>query len=255
MSKKTQKQSIDKNSIIRIVAVALVVVLIVSVAVVAFVRNAPKKYVDEDGNEHLLYIEEGNTVLNDDGRIVVYATDVNGDKVKDENGEPMTNVIDFPQLVVKENVLETPYYKMTMPEEWKLQKNGVYVYKENEDVTFEIEQLGEHDGDILSYMKSRSEADNAIINGIKANFPATTSIEEDRVITLKEIISRRVEIKVAKSEKDVYLCTNTVYFVFDNIIYKAALIYSENSYDTIQEKIDLVALLNTGLAMKDKVVD
>lgn len=246
----------DKKNIIRIVNIAVVVILVAIVAVVAIMRNSPEKYVDEDGNEHLLYIdEEGNTVLTDEGRVVVYATDVDGDIIEDDDGEPMTNAIDFPQFVVNENVLETPYYKMTMPEGWDLQEDGVYVYNENEDITFEIVALGEYTDDVSAYMNTRKDTTDALIEGIKPNFPASTATQEPCTITIKKIICRREEIKIAKSETDVYSYTNSVFFIYNGNLYKAVIACEENSYDTLQEDFDLVSLLNVGLAMKDKIVE
>ena len=102
MSKKKTEKNIDKKNIIRIVAVALVIVLIAVITIIQVTKDNPRKYVDDEGFEHLLYVdEEGNTVLDDEGRIVVYATDTYGDIVEDEDGEPQTNSIEFPELMVE----------------------------------------------------------------------------------------------------------------------------------------------------------
>ena len=105
----------------KIIAIALVLVLMVT----AFVGcTKGKKFVDADGYEHLLCLdEEGNTVLNDEGKLVVYITEPDGKIREDDDGEPMTGYVAFPEQVIKGNTLETPDYKITLSDEWELQEN------------------------------------------------------------------------------------------------------------------------------------
>lgn len=255
MSKKNAIKNVDKKNVIRIVAVALVIVLIAVITIIQVTKDNPRKYVDEDGVEHLLYIdEEGNTVLSDNGQIVVYATDIYGDIIKGEDGEPQTNNIDFPDLIIEGNNLETPYYKMTMPESWTLKENGEYVYNENPDVTVQIVQLGEFNSDAEAYAKEQVKSLEEIAKLFEKEYPASSIKKTAGVITMKNIICRNVETIVGKTEDDIMRYSCEIFFVFNGNAYEVFFNCENYSYAQVKDAIDIYALVHQNLAMKDKVV-
>lgn len=255
MSKKKTEKNVDKKNIIRIVAVAIVIVLIAVITIIQVTKDNPRKFVDAEGFEHLLYIdEEGSTVLGDDGRIVVYATNAAGDILEDENGEPMTNAIDFPEMVIEGNALETPYYKMTMPESWTLQENGIYVYNENADVTFEIMNLGAYKNDAEAYAKEELERLQKIAKQFEKEYPASSITKTPGVITMKNIICRNVETIVGKTKDEIMRYACNIFFIYNGEAYVAMFNCENYSYAQVKDAIDIHELVNQNLAMKDKVV-
>ena len=62
--------------------------------------------------------ENGEKVLAEDGRLLVYETNEHGKIVKDENGEPVTLVQQF-QPIQNKNYIEDFGYTLTLPEGWK----------------------------------------------------------------------------------------------------------------------------------------
>lgn len=253
MSKKKTKKNVDKKSIIRIIAVALVIVVIAVITIVQVTKDNPRKFTDADGNEHLLYVdEEGNTVLNKSGGIIVYATDAAGDIVKDEDGEPVTNAIAFPEVVIEGNVLETPYYKMTMPDSWTLKENGVYEYNENKDVTFEIVSLGAYNSDAEAYAQDEMERLQELAKQFEKEYPASSLTKTAGTITMKNIICRSIETVIGKTEGDVFRYGYDIYFVYNETAYVAMFNCANNSYEQIKDVIDIHEIVNQNLAMKDK---
>ncbi|MGN0570874.1 MAG: hypothetical protein ACI4K9_01685 [Candidatus Fimenecus sp.] len=119
----------------KMIAVICVLMLLISLLV-----SCGKKYptITIKGNEYVLATdEEGNTMLSDDGELVIYPTDSNGKPYKGENGEYETNFVDFPDKIVNGNIYETPQFKITMPEEWTEGEEG-YIKSGNESVIFEV---------------------------------------------------------------------------------------------------------------------
>lgn len=74
--------------------------------------------------------ENGEKVLDYDGRVIVYATDEDGKKIKDENGEYVTVAQEF-QPIEDDGVVEDLGFKFTIPEGWKTtNKFGEFVNEE-----------------------------------------------------------------------------------------------------------------------------
>lgn len=119
----------------RIIAVICVLMLLISLFAACGKKHPT---ITIKGNEYVLATdEEGNTIVNDDGELVIHPTDSNGKPYKNENGEYETNVVDFPQKIVKGNTYETPQFKITMPKEWEAGEEG-YIKSGNEKVIFEV---------------------------------------------------------------------------------------------------------------------
>lgn len=85
-----------------------------------------------------LYVTDknGEKVLDEDGRFLVYETNADGEIVTDSSGESVTEAQIF-EPALEEGVLEDFGFKLTIPEGWKLSKeeNNIFV---NGDKTVEI---------------------------------------------------------------------------------------------------------------------
>ncbi len=120
--------------------ISVICALIIGISVFASCGRKAAIIKGADGSEHLLVTdEEGNTVVNAQGEIAVYPTDSNGDIVTYAGGEKQTNYVTFPNKVVdgKKAKIETPQFNFELPEDWKADDNGDFIYKSNENIMFE----------------------------------------------------------------------------------------------------------------------
>lgn len=234
----------------KIIAIALVMIMMIVVLVGC---NKSEVYVDEDGNEHLLALdEEGNTMLNDNGRIVVYATEADGEIKEDKDGEPITAVIDFPTMVVGKNSVETPDYKLSLPDKWKSQDNGEFIYKENENVSIKVEILELDEYETLdNYMNDAIEAEKVFVESIKQEYDVTVedTIEEGN-ITLKGHFCYYTKTKITKDDRIVYY-VETINFENNGKVYKASYCCKDGSYEMVSDSINFFALIDTNLVTKE----
>lgn len=72
---------------------------------------------------------EGNKVLSDDGELLVYAKDENGEYVTDESGEKVTQVQGFIGQLEENGMVEDYAYKIVTPDGWKYIGSGVFENK------------------------------------------------------------------------------------------------------------------------------
>lgn len=100
----------------KIVAV-LTVATLLFLCVFAACGKEDSLYIDDKEYEFVTD-ENGEKVLADDGRLLVYETDKNGKIVKDENGEPLTEAKQF-QPIENDGVVEDYGYILTLPEGWE----------------------------------------------------------------------------------------------------------------------------------------
>lgn len=237
-----------------IVAVFVAIILVVAIGATIYV-NKKDIYVDDDGIEHwLVKNEEGNTILNEDGDILVYATDRKGKRQKDENGEYIMGTIDFPDVVINKTTVETPYFKMTMPKDWKVEDHGSYTLKDNENVTLKINNLGKVEADTVdAYYKETMDKTKDLLAALKANYPQTESKEDACVITLKNLDCRTFEFKVCEESGEVFLYSHSVIFLHKGQAYQITLRCQENSYKDLPEDFDLIPILDANFVVKDKV--
>lgn len=231
----------------KIIAISLVVVLMLTVFVGC---TKGEKYIDADGNEHLLVLdEEGNTMLNDNGYVIVYATEADGDIKKDKDGEPMTALIDFPETVIRGNTLETPDYKLTLPDTWELKENGDFVYKENNNISISILKMQELgvDDDLTSLYLEEVDKSKLFIDAIKTEYPDAEIITgEETIITMKNIKTRNIECRIY-DDKNIMYYANTYYFVYGKNLYQINIVFEDMSYN---ETLDIKHIANQCLVMK-----
>lgn len=235
-----------------IAIISLVVVLVSVVLAVVIVDNKKEIYVDEAGVEHWIYRnDDGHTVLNGAGDIVVYATDANGRRQKDENGEYVTAGIEFPSQVISDNTLETPDYRLTLPKDWKLQDDGQFVLKDNKDISISILNMGEIENtDTLDTLfEEELEMTKKLMSVLNKEYPESVLSTGFGVVTMREIEGRSIEYKMMK-EKDgeIVYYANTFYFVFNNQFFQINIACENGSYD---ESIDFFKIVDECMVMKN----
>ena len=141
----------------KIIAVICVLLLLVTL----FAACGKKVIIEgKNGQEYIAATDdEGNTMLNKEGEIIIYVTDENGKYVKDENGERQTNAVTFPDQIRGEHAIATPQYRLTMPDDWKMNGDGTFLRNNNENVTFEIGEVVPltETRTILSYIETQTK--------------------------------------------------------------------------------------------------
>ena len=106
----------------KIVAVSLVILM-----VALLLASCGNKYLmgEINGVERPLVTDaEGNTEIDNEGKIAVYVTDAKGNIQYDADGNPQKNYYKLPEKMVNGQTLETLDYKFTMPKGWTLKDDG-----------------------------------------------------------------------------------------------------------------------------------
>ncbi len=100
------------------------IIAILTIATILFVcvfasceKDDQNIYIDDKEYEFVTD-ENGEKVLAEDGRLLVYETDKHGKIVKDENGEPVTYAKQF-QPIQNGSLVEDYGFKLSLPEGWK----------------------------------------------------------------------------------------------------------------------------------------
>lgn len=102
----------------------IIAVLLIATVLFACVFAACNKSEKEEGvyvkNDDINFVtdENGDKVLDSDGRIIVYATDEDGKKIKDDNGEYVTQAQEF-QPIEDDGVIEDLGFFFELPDGWK----------------------------------------------------------------------------------------------------------------------------------------
>lgn len=231
----------------KIIAVACVlVVLAVTLAACG------SKYLiveNDDGMEYAAVTdEEGNTVVNEQGDIVVYVTDVDGDLVTDTNGEPQTNSITIPSVIADGDTVETADYTLTMPDGWTANSNGRFTRDDNENVYLQITNFGELEDQTLdTYVASMQENINALLAQTQQEYPsASVEYSNHTLSQANRMDSRVVEFRVPDADGSMAYYAMNVYFVYQGELFKVDYI-CVGSYD---ESFDVLGVLDYSLVMK-----
>ncbi len=236
----------NKKNLIGMIALIVVFAIITTVVVVS-IKKDREIYVDDAGIEHLLVLdEEGNTTLSKSGDIVVYATDTHGDIILDENGDPQYRYVKFPNLVIKDNTLETPTYKLTMPKDWVLEENGTFHLKDNEDVTLTITKMCEYNGTVEEYIIENKELSDQVLKEIEKDYSKLETTESVCLLTMKSINCFVKDYKAMQGDQ-IEIYTKAIYFVENEEVYKISFICQNGSYD---ETIDILNILDNNFSTK-----
>lgn len=119
----------------RIIAVACAVIIIATLFVSCKKDMGYKLGKDELGFEHAYVTDaEGNTVLDENGNILVYQTDKNGEIATDENGEQKQNFINMPtNAIIEDDTVEIKLFKYNVPKGFKANQLGWLMKSGTED--------------------------------------------------------------------------------------------------------------------------
>lgn len=161
----------------KIIAVSLVV-LMISV----LLASCGNKYLMAElgGVERPLVTDaEGNTEIDNEGRVAVYVTDSKGNLQYDADGNPQKNYYALPDKSINGQSLETLVYKFTMPDGWKLKDDGVF-YKDGTDDKCYVQCIKDKTLDELETYDlfiAQKEADQqVVIDKFKEQYPDTTMV-------------------------------------------------------------------------------
>lgn len=100
----------------KIIAI-LTIITILFVCVFAACEKKDSLYIDEKEYDFVTD-ENGERVLSDDGRFLVYSKDENGKDLTNASGERVTEEQPF-EMIEENGVFEDYGYKVTLPEGWK----------------------------------------------------------------------------------------------------------------------------------------
>ncbi len=121
----------------KIIAILTVITILFICVFAACEKNEDDNiYID---NEEYDFVtdENGEKILGEDGRLLVYETEKNGKKVTDINGENVTEAKQF-QPIENDGVVEDYGYILNLPEGWKTtEQYGVFENKKL-DITCDI---------------------------------------------------------------------------------------------------------------------
>ena len=132
------------------------IIAILTVATILFVFAFAA--CDKDSRDDSLYVtdENGERVLGDDGRYLVYETNADGEILTDKSGENVTETRVF-EPVIENGVFEDFGFKLTIPEGWKQSEDQKNIFV-NKDKTVEIRLIENTYDEYLKKIKTFYDA-------------------------------------------------------------------------------------------------
>lgn len=234
-----------QNKIIAVICVMLMLVTL-------FAACGKKVIIQgKNGQEYVAMTdEEGNTVLNQSGEIVVYVTDDRGKYVTDANGERQTNAVTFPNMISDGKKLETVDFILQVPEGWKADETGLIekIGSEDESVYANIEVvcLGElaEDQDFDSFVNNQI----MILEQLAVTM-RESGAEVNYVNNESQVLGERASVvtMVAQSEEIGVITYKMMHFVKGNEVFK--VLYRGND-KTADDAFDIVAFTEQNLTVK-----
>ena len=105
------------------------IIAVLTIATILFVCVFAACDKNNSESDDTLYVtdENGERVLADDGRFLVYETNAEGEVVTDESGEAVTELQIF-EPIMSDGVIEDYGFKMTIPEGWKVSDEGNNIF-------------------------------------------------------------------------------------------------------------------------------
>lgn len=231
----------------RIIAVICVLMLLISLF--AACGKAPTIKLKEGVEYPLVTDEEGNTVVDENGDILVYVTDAHGKYVKDENGNRQTNAVTFPDAIVTDNKVETADYVLLVPEGWTADDAGKLVKDntENAIISIDITNLGElRVGETLTSYIAQQQV---LIEGLVAEMREKgATVSYDITSTQFQGYEAANIVLTAQSEEIGVCCYKMIYYMAGNELYK--ILYSCANGTNDDTAFDLSSFMEQNLTMK-----
>lgn len=231
----------------KIVAVSLIILM-----VALLLASCGNKYLmgEINGVERPLVTDaEGNTELDDEGKIAVYVTDAKGNIQYDADGNPEKRYYDQPSQRVNGNVLETLAYKFTAPDGWTLNSNGVF-YKNGADdkckIQFVKDTTLENGETYESFLNKDKIRQQEFIEAIKAQYSdSAMHVTRGELATGEQFTVFTFIIK--DDSGNVFYYGSSVYIQIGNEIYSVNYSCEDGSYD---ESFDFVGTVSSNLVIK-----
>lgn len=211
--------------------------------------------VTKEGYEYPLVTDaEGNTVLDDNGDLLIYVTDENGKYVEDANGEPQTNAVTFPDQILGTNKIETAQYVMTYPEGWTISETGKAYYGDNQKTYVKVIDLGELEGletldSVFAEKKeAASQISESIEKGAKEKYNAKSVLDFGEVtLTQQKLLCKTITYSLIQEDGTQLYFAKDYYFVYNGRLFNIDYICQDGIQDT---SYNVDEILNTGLTMK-----
>lgn len=231
----------------KIVAVSLIILM-----VALLLASCGNKYLmgEFNGVERPLVTDaEGNTELDDEGKIAVYVTDAKGNIQYDADGNPEKRYYDLPEKLVKGNTLETSAYKFTAPDGWTLKENGIF-YKNGTDDNVSIQWMKDTtltDGKTYeAFLAEKQGVSQDVLDALKEeNMEVEENVTKGSLLSGEPITMIERTTK-SNSDGSIYYYAS-VYVNIGNDVYSANCGYSGSAKD---ESFNLMDIVSSNLVIK-----
>ena len=232
----------------RIVAVSLVILM-----VALLLASCGNKYLmgEINGVERPLVTDaEGNTELDDEGKIAVYVTDAKGNIQYDEEGNPQKNYYDLPEKIVNENTLETGAYKFTMPEGWTLNDNGVF-YKDGTDNKCQIKCMKDTTLDAnetyAAFLYQEAGKQQEFIEQVKEQYKNSSTEVSKATLASGETVTLITSTIKDESDTLIYYGASAYVNIGDDVY---SVNYGCDSGEYYDESFDFIGMVCSNLVIK-----
>lgn len=231
----------------KIVAVSLVILM-----VALLLASCGNKYLmgEINGVERPLVTDaEGNTEIDDEGKIAVYVTDAKGNIQYDANGNPQKNYYKLPEKMVNGQTLETLDYKFSMPKGWTLKDNGTF-YKDGTDdkcyVQCVKDKTLENSETFESFLQQEQSEQQQIVDKIKEqNQDITMTVTEGTLQSGEKVVFFAYEMKDASGNVSYYGVS--AYVNIGDSVYSANYTCGGTGYD---ESFDFMGTFSSNFVVK-----
>ncbi len=231
----------------KIVAVSLVVLMIA-----VLLASCGNKYLmaEINGVERPLVTDaEGNTEIDDEGKIAVYVTDSKGNLKYDSDGNPQKNYYTLPDKSINGQTLETLDYKFSMPDGWTLKDNGMF-YKDGTDDKSYVQCVKdttlENSETFESFLQQEQSEQQQIVDKVKEqNQDITMTVTEGTLQSGEPVVFFAYEMKDDSGNVSYYGVS--AYVNIGDSVYSANYTCDGTSYD---ESFDFMGVFSSSFIVK-----
>lgn len=120
----------------KIISFLLVILIVLSLSACS---DNDAYYTDDNGTQYLVCRDsDGNIIINESGKLLVYTLNENNKKVKADSGEYLTEYVTFNGQIVSDGVVETAEMRFELPKNFKESREnpGYFYYSEYEGEIF-----------------------------------------------------------------------------------------------------------------------
>lgn len=222
----------------KIIAVVCALIIVITMFVSCSKAKGPKIQLD-NGEFYLATDAQGNTMVNDDGDLIVYVQDENGEFLTDENHERKTNIADFPDNLVSDDKYETQDFVFTLPKGYTVSEDGKIMAKGATKSYLTIKNYGKMNTiEYLAELEKNIQIANTFYEEAKKQNPNTTLDIFNKEITSGKIKADVIDFKTIQGENH-YISVN-VYFLYEEELYSVFYNCSDDTYDPAFDVVQFV---------------